>query len=49
MFVDTVNGGAKQVGYVITGKTDFETGYGKWKSQYVDLWITILTVTDTVF
>lgn len=50
MFVDLPDGGVKQVGYVITGKTDFEDRDNyKWSSQYIDLWVTILTVVDTVF
>lgn len=49
MFVDTDNG-AKQVGYVITGKTEFDKGdYIGYSTQYINLWVTILTVTDTVF
>ena len=49
MYVDTPNG-AKQVGYVITGKTSFEyrDNY-RWSEQYIDLWVTILTVVDTDF
>ena len=40
----------KQVGYVITGKTEFDRGdYTGYSTQYIDLWITILTVVDTVF
>ena len=50
MFVDDKNGVAVQVGYVITGKTEFEKeNYGGWCSQYIDLWVTILTVIDTEF
>ena len=49
MFVDTDNG-AKQVGYVITGKTEFDKGdYTGYSTQYIDLWVTILTVFCTVF
>lgn len=49
MFVDTDNG-AKQVGYVITGKTEFDKGdYTGYSTQYIDLWVTILTVVNTVF
>ena len=49
MYVDTQDG-VKQVGYVITGKTFFEDidNY-KWSKQYIDLWVTILTVVDTDF
>lgn len=40
----------KQVGYVITGKAEFDKGdYSGWSTQYIDLWVTILTVVDTVF
>lgn len=50
MYVDTATGECKQVGYVITGKTDFEDRDNyKWSTQYIDLWVTILTVTDTEF
>ena len=50
MFVDLLDGGAKQVGYVITGKTEFDKGdYTGYSTQYIDLWVTILTVVDTVF
>ena len=49
MFVDTPDG-VKQVGYVITGKTEFDKGdYTGYSTQYIDLWITVLTVVDTVF
>lgn len=50
MFVDLSGGGVKQVGYVITGKTEFDKGdYTGYSTQYIDLWVTILTVVDTVF
>lgn len=50
MFVDLSGGGAKQVGYVITGKTEFDKGdYTGYSTQYIDLWVTILTVVNTVF
>ena len=50
MFVDLSDGSVKQVGYVITGKTEFDKGdYTGYSTQYIDLWITILTVVDTVF
>ena len=50
MFVDLSDGGAKQVGYVITGKAEFDKGdYSGYSTQYIDLWVTILTVVDTVF
>lgn len=50
MYIDTPAGDVQQVGYVITGKTDFEDRDNyKWSSQYIDLWVTILIVTDTEF
>lgn len=50
MFVDLSDGGVKQVGYVITGKTEFDKGdYTGYSTQYIELWVTILTVVDTVF
>ena len=50
MFVDMPGGSVKQVGYVITGKAEFDKGdYSGWSTQYIDLWVTILTVIDTVF
>lgn len=50
MFADLSDGSVKQVGYVITGKTEFDRGdYSEYSTQYIDLWVTILTVVDTVF
>ena len=49
MYVDTTANEAKQVGWVITGKTDFNDDYYRWVSQYIDLWVTVLTVVDTDF
>ena len=50
LYIDTPNGEPEQIGYVITGKTDFEDRDNyKWSAQYIDLWITILTVIDTDF
>ena len=50
MFADLSDGSVKQVGYVITGKTEFDRGdYTGYSTQYIDLWVTILTVIDTVF
>ena len=40
MFVDTVEG-TKQVGYVITGSTDFDNNGRGWVKQYIDLWVTM--------
>lgn len=49
MYVDTTKGEAKQVGYVITGWYNFEINNYKWSKQYIDLWVNILTVSNTVF
>lgn len=50
MFIDTPEGYCKQVGYVITGKTEFEDRENyKWSTQFIDLRVTILTVIDTNF
>ena len=38
-----------QVGYVITGKTDFQDDFGRWSGQYIDLWIEILSVSPVDF
>ena len=50
MYVDTANGECKQVGYVITGKTEFQDGENyKWSTQFIDLWVSVLTVVETDF
>ena len=49
MFVDSSEG-IKQLGYVITGKSDFQDDNNyRWSTQYIDLWVTILTIIDTDF
>lgn len=48
MYIDTVDG-VKQTGYVITGQMDFNDNYYRWVKQYIDLWVTIITVVDTEF
>lgn len=49
MYIDTETG-AKQVRFVITGQCDFEDRDNyRWSKQYIDLWVTILIVTDTDF
>lgn len=49
MYMDTEDGTSRQVGYIITGKTECENHNRKWVSQYIDLLIEILTVVDTKF
>ena len=48
MYVDTVDG-VKQIGYVITGQTDLDDNHYRWVKQYINLWVTIITVVDTEF
>ena len=50
MYIDTSTGEVKQVGYVITGKTEFEDRENyRWSTQYIDLWVNIITVIETEF
>lgn len=49
MYVDTKSGEAKQIGFVITGKTEFQRDSGEWSTQYIDLWVEILTIQETEF
>lgn len=49
MYIDTKSGDVKQVGFVITGKSEFQKDSGEWSTQYIDLWVEILTITDTEF
>ena len=45
MFVDRKDGTTRQVGYVITGKTEFEDrDRGRWVEQYIDLWVEVVKV-----
>lgn len=50
MYIDNENGDdAEQCGYVITASQDFQDEDGKLSKQYIDLWVTILTVVPTKF
>ena len=49
MFIDGAVGEPVQVGYVITGKTDFQDAFGRWSGQYIDLWMEILSVSPVDF
>lgn len=50
MYIDRADGEPEQIGFVITGKTDFDKGdYSGWSTQYIDLWVTVLTVVKTDF
>lgn len=49
MYVGT-SGDPRQIGYVITGKTDFEDRDNyRWSAQYIDLWVEIITTAETDF
>lgn len=48
MYVDT-KGGEKQIGFVITGRADFETESYRYVKQYVDLWVEIAVIADADF
>lgn len=49
MYRDTKDG-TKQVGYVITGQTDFEDRDNyRWSKQYIDLWVSISQKSDIDF
>lgn len=49
IYIDTPEGNSKQTGYIITAKTEFLDNNYKWTTQYIDLWIDILTVHKTEF
>ena len=52
MYIDLKTGGSKQIGYVLKAKAEFEhckDGYIKWIPEYIELWIEIITIVDTIF
>lgn len=50
MYRDYKDGRTEQVGYVITGKTDFDKGdYTGYTTQYIELWVSICIVTTPEF
>lgn len=49
MYIDGAAGEPVQVGFVITGKTDFQDDFGRWRGQYIDLGIEILSVSPVDF
>lgn len=49
MYIETKDGD-KQIGYVITGKYDFQDDDSyKLSTQYIDLWISIYIISDVDF
>lgn len=49
MYVDTKSGTPRQVGYVITARTEFQRDNGTWCAQYIDLWISIDKLAEVDF
>lgn len=50
MFIDIKSsGGSKQIGYVITGSTCFESEKGGFIKKFIDLWIEIRVVSYPAF
>lgn len=49
MYIDGAAGEPVQVGFVITGKTDFQDDFGRWRGQYIDLWVEVLAVSHIDF
>ena len=48
MYIDTPEG-PRQVGYVITGKTEMQREDGTWSTQYIDLWTSVDIITPADF
>lgn len=48
MYIDTPEG-PRQVGYVITGKTEMQRDDGTWSTQYIDLWVNVDIITPADF
>lgn len=46
MYRDTKSGEAVQVGFVITASTEFDNDRRGWIKQYIDLWVTVCTVSN---
>ena len=45
MYKDLGNNKSKQIGFVITGKTNFYDKYNKEVQKYIDLWVEVLEVS----
>ena len=48
MYIDTSEG-IKQIGYVITGSTEFQKNDYTWSKQFIDLWIEISKISEVDF
>jgi hypothetical protein len=50
MYIDQADGNTVQVGFVITGKSEFEDRDAyKYSNQYIDIWVTIQVVSYPEF
>lgn len=50
MFITDKDGNDRQIGYIITGSSDFDRGdYSGYSKQYVDLWTSIYIIQDVDF
>ena len=49
MYIDRKNDSPLQIGYVITGQSDFQRNNGTWTTQYIDLWISIQKISEIDF
>lgn len=49
IYCDDENGDDKQIGYIFTGKTSFDTEKGYYIDKYINVWTEILTIVDTDF
>jgi hypothetical protein len=47
VYIDTADGEAKQVGFVVTGKTEFRDDENyRWSTQYIYLWVDVSIVCN---
>lgn len=46
MYMDTKNGERKQVGYVMTAKTDFDNDGHGWVQQFIELWVEVVQAVE---
>ena len=49
MYRDFKNGESRQVGYVLTGSTEFDCDRIKWVKQYIEIWVEIFEINRAVF
>lgn len=49
IFKDLERGEPVQIGYLLTGSTDLQDMEDRWSKQYVDLWVTIYSLSWVTF